>query len=219
MPFLEIILPCILINMHLNILNAQQVDLLPFIKKYINNYYMVGGTAIALHIGHRASIDFDLFTAKKISPTTIKSNVLSCGFRSNIIVQKANQIHFVVNGVKLTYFEFPFAIDAPVFHQKIFRIPSLLTLGAMKAFALGGRGKWKDYVDLYFIIKYHHSIPEICTCAKTIFTDVFNPILFRKQLGYFDDISFEEQIEFIPGFEVSEEDVKAFLIEAALEEF
>ena len=71
-------------------------------------------------------------------------------------------------------------------------MPDLLTLAAMKAFALGGRGKWKDYVDLYFILKDHYSAREICGKAKALFADVFNPLLFKKQLSYFDDISYSE---------------------------
>ena len=96
----------------------------------------------------------------------------------------------------------------------------------MKAFAFGGRGKClpagqagKDYVDLYYIIKYHLTTKEISDRAKELFKDVFNPALFYKQLCYFNDISFEEQIEFMPGFEVGEEKVKAFLTDVALTSF
>ena len=217
--FPETILPFILRSMHLEILTKGQHDLLPFIKKYSKNYYLVGGTAIALHIGHRGSIDFDLFTDTKVNAVSIKKQVLESGFSSNIIVQKSDQIHFTINNVKLTFFQFPFFIEATQYHQKYFRIPDLLTLAAMKAFALGGRGKWKDYVDLYFMLKNYFTITEICNKAKELFTDVFNPILFSKQLCYFDDISFDEQVEFMPGFEVSEKEVKDFLIEAALTGF
>lgn len=213
------ILPYILRSMHLEILTKEQHDLLPFIKKYSKNYYMVGGTAIALHIGHRGSVDFDLFTDANINVISIKKQVLDSGFSSNIIVQKSDQIHFTINNVKLTFFQFPFSIEAITYHEKFFRIPDLLTLAAMKAFALGGRGKWKDYVDLYFILKNHFSVTEICDKAKELFTDVFNPVLFSKQLCYFDDISFDEPVEFMPGFEVPEKEVKAFLIDAALTGF
>ena len=48
--------------MHDNILTNEQRNLLPLIKAFSKDYYLVGGTAIALHIGHRRSIDFDLFT-------------------------------------------------------------------------------------------------------------------------------------------------------------
>jgi hypothetical protein len=209
----------ILRNMHLEILNKEQQDLLPFIKKYTKNYYLVGGTAIALHLGHRTSVDFDLFTEGIVNRVTIKKQVVASGFSSSVIVEKQDQIHFTINNVKLTFFQFPFAIHAELYHQSYFRLPDLLTLSAMKAFALGGRGKWKDYVDLYFILKSHFTVAEICNKAKELFTDVFNPILFNKQLCYFSDIRYDEQIEFMPCFEVSEQEVKDFLTEVALRDF
>jgi hypothetical protein len=205
--------------MHLEILSTEQLDLLGFIKKYTKGYYLVGGTAIALHIGHRKSIDFDLFTVGKVNGLSIKKSVASSGFKSNIIHQGENQIHFIIHGVKLTFFQFPFELPAAEYHKNFFRMPELLTLPAMKAFALGGRGKWKDYVDLYYLIKFHFPIKVICDRAKELFGDVFNPMLFIKQLSYFNDIRFDEQPEFLPGFEVSEQEVKQFLTEAALKGF
>ena len=59
--------------MHLEILNKDQQHLLPFLAKFKREYYMVGGTAIALHIGHRLSIDFDLFKTGSIKPKSIFS--------------------------------------------------------------------------------------------------------------------------------------------------
>ncbi len=67
----------------------------------------------------------------------------------------------MIDGVKVTFFAYPFEITAPVAFEKYIKIPSLLTLGAMKAYALGHRGKWKDHVDLYFILRDHHTIGEI----------------------------------------------------------
>jgi len=59
--------------MHLDILSKQQQELLNFVSVFKRNYYLVGGTAIALHIGHRRSIDFDLFTSKKINKSLINN--------------------------------------------------------------------------------------------------------------------------------------------------
>ncbi len=205
--------------MHLEILSKEQKDLLPFIKKYVKSYYLVGGTAIAFHLGHRKSIDYDLFTEEDVNVLGIKKQVATSGFSSMLIVQKNDQVHFIINEVKLTFFQFPFSVEAKLYHEQYFRIPDLLSLAAMKAFALGGRGKWKDYVDLYFILKFHFSIKKICDKATGLFTGVFSPSLFCKQLCYFDDISFEEQVEFMPGFEVDETTVKEFLTEVALTGF
>jgi hypothetical protein len=205
--------------MHLDILEEKQLELLPFLKKYKKNYYMVGGTAISLFIGHRRSIDFDMFTKGKVNSTYIKKQVIDSGFSSNVLHALSDQIHFIVNGVKLTFFEYPFTILANEDVNGIFKMPDLLTLAAMKAFALGGRGKWKDYVDLYFIIKDFYTPKEISLKAAELFTEVFNPTLFRKQLSYFGDINYSEQVEYMPGFEVPEAEIKAFLVDAALTDF
>ena len=73
------------------------------------------------------------------------------------------------------------------------------------------KSKWKDYVDLFFILRSHYTLSEISAQANLCFGDLFSEKLFRGQLNYFQGISFEEQIEFMPGFEVSEEEVKVFL--------
>ncbi|CEG11193.1 conserved hypothetical protein [groundwater metagenome] len=58
--------------MHREVLTKDQKDLLPLIKLFSKDYYLVGGTAIALIIGHRRSIDFDLFTDNKVKRKSIK---------------------------------------------------------------------------------------------------------------------------------------------------
>jgi hypothetical protein len=87
-------------------------------------------------------------------------------------------------------------------------MPDLLTLAAMKAFALGQRAKWKDYVDLYFIIREYYSISKISKRAEQLFGGGFNEKLLRVQLSYFEDVSYEEKIEYMKGFEVSDAVVK-----------
>jgi hypothetical protein len=62
-----------------------------------------------------------------------------------------------VDNVKITFYQFPFKINAENRFDNIVNVPDLLTLAAMKAFALGGSNKWKDYVDLYYLLKFHFS--------------------------------------------------------------
>jgi hypothetical protein len=93
-------------------------------------------------------------------------------------------------------------------------MPSLLTLAAMKAFALGRRAKWKDYVDLYFILRYHYTIEAISKECEDIFGTQFSPKLFREQLAFHKDIDHSESIEYlIPP--IDEAEIKEFLIDAA----
>lgn len=75
----------------------------------------------------------------------------------------------------------------------------------MKAFALGGRAKWKDYVDLYFILKSFLSLDEITSEAEKIFGNFFSAKLFKEQLAYFKDkdIDYSEEVTFSKGLRLT----------------
>jgi hypothetical protein len=202
--------------MHSEILTSKQQELLPCISQFKRTFYLVGGTAIALHIGHRESIDYDLFTFSKLNRSRIKRQLLTIPFHQKIIFEDVDQLHFYINDVKVTFFNYPYKVEHPVNIGNTITIPSLLSLSAMKAFALGRRAKWKDYVDLYFLIKNHFSIDEISREATRLFNEQFSEKLFRQQLAFHKDIDYSEGVKFIPGFEVGLEEVKQFLIDTSL---
>jgi hypothetical protein len=125
-------------------------------------------------------------------------------------------MNLTLNEVKITFFEFPFQVESPCEFEKIIRLPELLDLAAMKAYALGRRSKWKDYVDLYFLLKDHFNIHQISTRASQIFDQLFLEKLFRAQLSFFADIDYSEPVEFI-GKPVPEKEIMEFLIEKAID--
>ncbi len=201
--------------MHNNILTDEQRKLLPLIKAFSKDYYLVGGTAIALHIGHRRSIDFDLFTGIDIKRRSIRNRIEKDGFAIESVLYEAfDQLHVIVNSIKITFFNFPYEVVHPIDFEGIIRIPALLDLAAMKTYALGGRAKWKDYVDLYFVLKDYHNFKKISSRATEIFGNSFNGKLFREQLCYFDDIDYSEKVEYV-GEEIEEIKIKGFLSDIA----
>ena len=204
--------------MHTEILTGKQVELLPYIKKFRQSFYMVGGTAIALHIGHRQSIDFDLFTLSTLNKSRIKAILLQIPFNQIPIFEDYDQLHLVINQVKVTFFSFPYPIPHALNVDSYITIPSLLSLAAMKAFALGRRAKWKDYVDLYFILRDYYTIKEISVEAEKNFSQQFSEKLFREQLAFHKDIDFSEPVEYVIN-PVSESEIKEFLIEKAIDIF
>ena len=202
--------------MHEEILHEKQVELLPLITQFTKQYYLVGGTAIALYIGHRHSIDFDLFTENKIQRRKIKNIIIKCGWEpDNIIYEAFDQMHLIVNNVKITFFLFPHKIDSKHNFNNIIKLPELIDLAAMKAYALGGRAKWKDYIDVYFLLKEYFSFSDIAKRAKQIYGSFFNEKLFKEQLSYFIDVDYSEEIEFMPGYETDDDEIKQFLTEIA----
>ncbi len=195
-----------------------QIQLLPLAAKFIKNFGLVGGTAIALQIGHRRSVDFDLFALKQFDNASIRKIVIENGQKiDKALKDEAEQFTFLVNGVQFTFLYYPFNIKFSEKFENIFKMPNLLTLAAMKAYALGRRAKWKDYVDLYFIINKYHSIEKIVNKGKEIFANEFNERIFREQLGYFDDMDYSEEVDFLSGQEVDEKKIKKKLTEFSLE--
>jgi hypothetical protein len=204
--------------MHNEILSSQQRELIPYLREFNRSFYMVGGTAIALHIGHRRSIDFDLFTPKKLNKSRIKTKLENIPFSKIPVFEDYDQLHLLANNVKITFFSYPYPVEHPIKIPSFITMPTLLSLAAMKAFALGRRAKWKDYVDLYFILKNYFSIEQIAIETTRIFGQLFSEKLFREQLAFHNDIDYSEPVEFMVK-PVSDEEVKDFLIDKATEIF
>jgi len=201
--------------MHLNILSKAQHDQLALLTKFKREFILVGGTAIALHIGHRKSIDFDLFKEKPFNKTKIKQKISTQNYRYQLLYEDAESIHFMIDEVKWTFFYYPFAISDNLQKEKSFKTPDLLTLAAMKAYALGRRAKWKDYVDLYFLMSTWFSFEEVTDRSTEIFGDAFSEKLFRQQLVYFEGIDKSEPVEWIVE-QLSEAEIKKGLEDIAL---
>ena len=159
------------------ILSPSQIELLDLMSEFKREYYLVGGTAIALYVGHRRSVDFDLFKKAEINHEKNLEKIRKSGKKYIITRHVAPQMNLVVEGVKVTFFQYSYDIKAKQKYKNYFRLPTLLDLAAMKAFAMGRRSKWKDYVDLYFLLKNHFT--------------------FRAQLSYFSDIDYTEEVEWL----------------------
>ena len=203
--------------MHKEIITADQIKLLPLVKSFSKDFGLVGGTAMALHIGHRHSIDFDLFTDKNFSNVLIKRKVSQQVKIDKLLYAETGQFNLVVNKVKMTFFKYDFKIDYAKKLDDIIKMPDLLTLAAMKAYALGMRAKWKDYVDLYFIMRDFYSLDKITKKARHIFGGEFNEKIFRTQLAYFKDVDYSEKVDYLKGFETDDEIIKKELIKLSLE--
>lgn len=202
--------------MHKEILTKKQTALLPLLRVFSKDFGLVGGTATALHIGHRQSIDFDLFTAKPFENENIRIEVVKVKKIEKVLRDEAEQYTISISGVRMTFFRYPFKISFSKKLDDIIKLPDLLTLAAMKAYALGRRVKWKDYVDLYFIMKDCHHIGEIVKRAKKLFGAEFNEKVFRAQLAYFKDVDYSEKIIYTKGFEIQDDSVRKGLINFSL---
>ena len=203
--------------MHSNILTKTQAGLLSLVKQFDPTFYLVGGTALALQLGHRQSVDFDLFTDRVFDSLNIRTTIKKQHHTINrTLIETKTEFTLFVDNIKMTFYVYPYSIKHQTNFENIISLPDALTIAAMKAFALGKRAKWKDYVDLYFIFQ-HHSLKEIVEKAREYYSaGEFDEKLFREQLAYFKDLDYSEPIEYMPGFAVEESLIKKKLTEISL---
>jgi hypothetical protein len=139
--------------MHLEVLPPKQAELFPKLKS-IPGFYLAGGTALALQMGHRVSVDFDLFSDQRIPKTLLaKVEGVFSASQSQVLVNNADELSLLVFGVNFTFLHYPFVPLSSLVDLEGLPGLSVLELAATKAYTIGRRGSFKDYVDLYFILK------------------------------------------------------------------
>jgi hypothetical protein len=127
-----------------------------------------------------------------------------------------NQLDLIPLVKQFTFLQYPFKMEAKCSVEDYLRLPELIDLAAMKAYALGRRSKWKDYVDLYYILKNYYSVEQISKRGSEIYDQLFSGKLFRAQLAYFEDVDYSEPIDYlVPA--VPNDEIKKFLIDKATE--
>ncbi len=152
----------------------------------LNDFYLVGGTALALQIGHRNSIDIDLFIQEEFDDEEIIS-VVKEHFSFNEIYHRKNTIIGLINDVKVDFIKhsYPF-LNPPIIEEGI-KFLSKEDIVAMKLHAIIQSGKrLKDFIDIYFLLEYF-SMEEMIH----FFTQKYsyaNPLIALKAVAYFDDI-------------------------------
>lgn len=183
--------------MHLEAIGLKREKIFQKLKEFAG-FYLVGGTALALQIGHRISVDFDLFSNKKISPNFLnKVKKVFKDFKISIEINNSDQLTVKVDGVKIDFVKYLFPVISGFINFQGVNIVKINEIAAMKAYVLGRRPSFKDYVDLYFILKEKHiNLNEIIKIAEKKYKDEFNGRLFLEQLIYLQDVK-EMEINFL----------------------
>ncbi len=196
--------------MHYEILDDARRSLLPFFAAFKNRFYLAGGTALALQIGHRDSVDFDFF-----APDSIDTNALfaECSnlFTGRVIVktqEEKNTLGILVDGVQITHMSFPYPLVSDLVVEPNISLASLEDIACMKFSAITSRSAMKDYIDIFFLLK-EFALSELLEKTAQKFPSL-DQNLILKSLVYFDDI-IPEPIKFTPGNEVSFDDIRSKL--------
>lgn len=175
---------------YLDQLSPERQEVFKLLRRFSAQFTLAGGTAIMLQIGHRMSFDFDCFTAEKLSSSLLRKARDVFGRIILPRVQTPEQLTFTTGkSVEVTFVYHPYrplrkpttTDSMPIFH--------LDDLAANKAYTVGRRGIWRDYVDLFFLLKWNlYTIDHIVALAKKKFEGEFHDKLFLEQLSFFDDV-------------------------------
>ncbi len=175
--------------MHQEVLEQKNLKVLALLKNF-PGFYLAGGTALALQLGHRRSIDFDLFSNKKIPADLLKkAEQVFTGWQVKILVNNSDELTVMAGGIKVTFLFYPFPVLLQLKEFQGIKLLSAKEIAVTKAYTIGRRGSFKDYVDLYFILKKKTAnLEEIIKMAEKKFEGNFNARLFLEQLVYLDDV-------------------------------
>lgn len=198
--------------MHLEVLTQKGKNLLPALANF-SSFYLAGGTALALQIGHRQSVDFDFFSSRPIKKDLLR-NVIKIFSPTPVhpSIRTREELTVFVDSIKITFLEYPYPVSAPYVTWKNIHLLSAREIAVTKAYTIGRRGSWKDYVDLYWVLKGGLlTLSVLCSLAEKKYGIDFNARLFLEQLVYFDDIE-EDRILFLKK-KVSKKTVETFFCE------
>jgi|SRR3989344_2819078 len=152
------------------------------------------------------------------SSSPIKRNLLAqvesifSDRKINVRVNNSGELTLLLNSVKVTFLHYPFTLLFPLEEFNGIKIASTKEIAAMKAYTIGRRGSFKDYIDLYFILHEQiDSLSGIIGNASKKYGDIFDPRLFLEQLRYMKDIE-DKEIRFLKK-EISEGKLEKFFAE------
>lgn len=158
------------------------------------NLYLVGGTSLALQLGHRVSVDIDLFGKIDLQEFEISQIIRKLG--SATLINKSKNISiYSVNGIKLDVVNYPYKwIEKPLIEEGL-RLAGKKDIAAMKLNAIAGRGSKKDFIDLYFLL-HSFSLAEMIGFYKDKYTEG-SEFLVMKSLLWFEDADNEPEVKML----------------------
>jgi len=178
-------------------------------------FRLAGGTALALHFGHRRSVDLDFFSTEPFVEEIVVGGLLAAG--GTIVAREERTVHALVEGVKCSFFGYPYrwiSSGIPFHGIELAGVPDI---AAMKVVAIAQRGTKKDFFDLYEILR-GISIQEV----KTWFLEKYgdrrvNCYHVVRSLVFFEEAEGEPDPVSLNG--TTWEEVKSFFLSSERSHF
>lgn len=186
---------------HVEVMQAEQESVMRRLGAFASDqgYYLAGGTAVALHLGHRRSLDLDWFVQGGLpDPLRMATDLQQAGIPFEVTEIAPGTLHGMSGAVRLSFFEYryPALAAGHAWPEYGCRLAALEDLACMKLAAVGGRGARKDFVDLYGLGRVRFTLGEMLELYRAKFgtADVGHAVM---SLAYFDDAEQQEMPEML----------------------
>jgi len=199
-------------KLHFEILPVEQRALLETLSdlEWLEEFYLAGGTGLALQLGHRQSLDFDFFSEREIDNQDILWRCQEIG-KFELFSEDKNTVIGALNEVRISFMTYPYSLLEDYIRHHRMRIASVMDIAMMKLEAISSRGSKKDFVDFYFLNRTIGLNELFSAHAKKYGEDHSNRYLLHKSLVYFNDA--ENQPMPVMIDKVSWEEIKTAIIE------
>ena len=177
--------------LHYETVEPKTLELLKELQKIelFKDLRLVGGTSLSLQIGHRISIDIDLFGKIEADILEIDQALSSLG--DVIKIKDSKHIHiYVINGIKVDIVNYPYPWINELLVEDNLKLASKKDIAAMKLAAVTGRGTKKDLYDIYFLLN-DYTLQEMLSFYEKKYSDG-SVFMVLKSLAYFDDAEIDE---------------------------
>lgn len=200
-------------KIYLELLDPKRYKVFQKLSSFRKDGYLAGGTALALQINHRRSVDFDIFTPKEIAVGLFKRCQKIFGRDLEKLRDTESQLTFTTpEKINITFVFFPYETLFPLVKTRYFHIASFLDIATDKARTVGRRAVWRDYVDIFFLLKKKKvALPRLIRLTQRKFQAEFSENLFLEQLTYFNDLQITKT-DFLQE-SYTEKEIKSFLEE------
>lgn len=201
--------------MHWEVLDQKRKKILMrlgFLKKH--GFYMAGGTALALQIAHRTSLDFDFYTKKEFDARKLREEFDEKFRKVQEIYIAQDTLGLDAGGIKMSFFRYPYGLIRPCVQTENICLASKQDIAAMKILAISQRGKRRDFIDIYFLLK-EFGLREIMEFTKEKYP-MFNIYVGLQGLIYFEDAEDDpEKHRFKMLRKINWREIKKYIIKEA----
>lgn len=125
-----------------------------------SKFYLAGGTALAIQLGHRESIDLDFFSQENFSHAELKNKLPESG-KFYLSGEEEGTLHGALDEVKSSFLKYSYDLMYPFLDFEGIKIADERDIAAMKIDAISSRGSKKDFIDLYFLLEKYNYIKNV----------------------------------------------------------